>query len=400
MRFWRVIVLGLVLVPGSAVTGQIRSDVPLEQLEQQARRDPNNPESQYQLALGYWSKRRWDDAERTLLDVVSLDPRSAKGHLALAMIPYARRDKLRSEIEYDRVPPELKEVVETSNRRWRLAFMIDPLVTQRIIGAVEPDPTRYFPHTWEAQQLREIAFQWYEDFHQDRYGSAYSRLQRLIREAEWQRGRDKIPLYIRWVRGLSAAHIAMFDSAIADFQVLYNRSIEQEEADSIIQVPLRTNEYRYILGVFHQNAGAIDSALVLLRSAAENDIGLFMAHVRLAELYEAKQMVAEAIAERELAIAANPDDATLYYEAGVTLVRANRLEPALEMMTAARKANPREPWAPFAVGVLQLSMQRFAEARESLEYFLAIAPPYMSVQIERARQELAVLQAQNPAERR
>jgi tetratricopeptide (TPR) repeat protein len=389
--------LALAVGATTGATAQVRVTVPVGQLEQQARRDSNNPETQYQLAMGYWSKRQWDDAERILQTVVSIDPRSAKGHLALAMLPYARRERLRSEVFYNRVPAEFKDAVEASERRWRLAFMIDPMVSQKIIGAVEPDPTRHFPSTWEAQQIRSLIFQWSEDFYDERYGTAYRRLQNLIREAEWARGRDKIPGFIRWARGLSAAHIAMFDSAIADFRVLYQRALEEQDADSIIYVPLRTNEYRYILGVFHLNQGAIDSAIALFRTVAENDIGLFMAHVHLANIYEAKAMLDEAVAERQAAIAANPDDATLYYEAGVTLVRAGQNQEALEMMLAARQANPREPWAPFAVGILELSMRKYVEAEASLEGFLAIAPAYMTTQIERAREELATLKTRTPS---
>jgi tetratricopeptide (TPR) repeat protein len=279
----------------------------------------------------------------------------------------------------------------------RLAFMIDPLVSQQVIGAVTPDPTRYFPPTEEAHEIRQQVFQWHEDFYQDRFGSSYSRVQLLIREAQWTRGRDKIPAYVRWIRGLAAAHIARFDSAIADIGVLYQRAVDHQQSDTIVHIPLRTNEYRYILGVLHRNAGSTDSAVSLFQAAAENDIGLFMAHVRLAEIYESVGDLDAAIRERRLAIASNPDEATLYYEAGVVLMKANLLDEALEMMVTASETNPRDPQSPFAAAVIQLSLGKAAEARESLVHFLRIAPSYLAPQIDRARQQLGALNAQSRA---
>jgi tetratricopeptide (TPR) repeat protein len=394
------VALAALVFCGKPGAGQVKPALPLDVLETQVRSDSNNPEIHYQLGLGYWARRRWDDAERAFQTAVSIHPRSAKAQLGLAMVPYARREQLWGEAIDGRVPANLVATVEASDRRIRLAFMIDPLVSQLLIGAVQLDPTRYFPQTWEAQEFRDLVFKWHEDFYQDRFGSAYSGLQRLIREADWARGRDKIPAYVRWVRGLAAAHVARFDSAIADIRVLYQRAVDQQESDTIVHIPLRTNEYRYILAVLHRDAGAVDSAITLFQQAAENDIGLFMAHVHLAEIYESQGKLEEAIRERQAAIAANPDEASLYYEAGTSLLKVNRLEEALEMMTSARRSNPREPQSPFAAAVIQLSLGHNAEARESLEHFIAIAPTYMSAQVDRARQQLAALTAQDPAPRR
>lgn len=391
------VALALVLPGLSVLHGQMTTVIPLEDAEFRVRTDSNNAELQYQLAMGYWNKRRWDDAERALQASVSIQPRSAKAQLALAMIPFGRRERLGGEVIDGRVPENLKATVEASQSRIRLAFMIDPLVSQQVIGAVTPDPTRYFPHTDAAHEVRQLFFQWHEDFYDERYGSAYSRLQRLVREAQWTRGRDRIPAYVRWARGLAAAHIARFDSAIADIRVLYQRALDHQESDTIIHIPLRTNEYRYILGVLHLNAGSLDSATALFRETAENDMGLFMAHVHLAEVHEALGELEASINERKLAIASNPDESTLYYEAGVALMKSNLLDEALEMMLTSRRMNPRDPQSPFAAAVLQLSLDQTREARESLEHFLRVAPTYLAPQIERARAQLAALDAQTPA---
>src|SRR3989442_810612 len=67
----------------------------LKDLEAAAQRDSNDAFAQYNLALGYWSKKRYDDAERALRTCVQIDPRFAAAWLALGTLPYARRPRLR-----------------------------------------------------------------------------------------------------------------------------------------------------------------------------------------------------------------------------------------------------------------------------------------------------------------
>ena len=51
---------------GRPGAGQVKPALPLDVLETQVQSDSNNPEIHYQLGLGYWARRRWDDAEPDL----------------------------------------------------------------------------------------------------------------------------------------------------------------------------------------------------------------------------------------------------------------------------------------------------------------------------------------------
>ena len=81
----------VLLFPGSPVLdGQIATLIPLDDAEFRVRTDSNNAELQYQLAMGYWNKRRWDDAERALAPQVeraraqlaALDPQAPSARTA------------------------------------------------------------------------------------------------------------------------------------------------------------------------------------------------------------------------------------------------------------------------------------------------------------------------------
>src|SRR5712692_6004192 len=106
--------------------------VSLNELEARARQDSNDAAALYDLGLGYWAKKRYDDAERTLRVSVTIEPRYAPSWLALGILPHARRPKLRREEAQGKVPPEWRAAAEESDRNVRRAFLIDPLVDLQI----------------------------------------------------------------------------------------------------------------------------------------------------------------------------------------------------------------------------------------------------------------------------
>src|SRR5690606_9297519 len=103
---------------------------------------------------------------------------------------------------------------------------------------------------------------------------------------------------------------------------------EKMEEEDLVRIPLRTNEYRYFLATIVEAAERRSEAVALYRTAIEHDLGLYMAHVRLANIHESQRDYAAAIAERRAAINANPDDPTLLTDLGVTLGKAGEVQEA------------------------------------------------------------------------
>lgn len=89
--YW-VLPLGLVLIgagwavrasPWARETGLRGKSLP--ELEEAARRDPQDSLAQYYLAKGYYLSARFGDARRAYQSAVELDPTSARAHLGLAL---------------------------------------------------------------------------------------------------------------------------------------------------------------------------------------------------------------------------------------------------------------------------------------------------------------------------
>lgn len=372
---------------------QFRLPVKVSELEQRAKADSNDPAAHFNVALGYWNAKRWSDVDRSLRTAITLDPRFAPAYMALHYLPYAERSRLWDEVREHRVPDEWKDRMEESAYFFRRAYMIDPLVELRSGDVVQPRSTAYL------QALQDIFGEHVRDYHDGldqyfigEYQKAYDRFARVINTIDGDRHPDRIPSNVLWWHGLASARVEKWPEAIRRFESLMERSLEPTRRDSLVHFPLRTNEFRYILAYLKQRSGQLNEAIDLYRESITNDIGLYMAHVRLAEVYETAQRLSDAITSRRNAVNANPEDASLQLDLGKTLANAGRLDDAATALGDASAANPRDPRAHFYLGLVFEQLGRKDDARNALTRFTTLAPSRYERQVTIAKQHLAALQ--------
>ncbi len=362
---------------------------PLKVLEESAARDSNDAITHYYLALAYWNERRYEDAERSLRLSMFLDPKFAEPHLALAYLPYSRRPKLWK--EWDRVPEEWKAPVEESYREYRRAFLINPFVDLRVIGAVTPRGEALW--RFDYPELYELFQKPYDDIFTGRYTQACRGFEQL--ERRWAVvARGPLPQNVSWFKTLCSARIGKIDQAIEGIDRLLKEQerYERENDKGLVFTELRTNEYRYIKAILLQAQGKREDAIAMFRTVLEQDLGVYMAHVRMAGLYQESKQWAEAIAERQHAVNANPEDPSLLLDLGVTAGLANDLDLAMDALGRAGAANPRLAEVAFWTGMVQIVRGDRVEAKRSLTRFLAIAPSRWQEKIEVAKKRLEELQ--------
>jgi tetratricopeptide (TPR) repeat protein len=383
--------LALCLPAAPLAAQRLKVGVPLKDLQAAAQRDSNDAVAHYNVGLGYWSTRKYAEAEASLRAALDLDPRLAPAHIALAYLPYARRGKLWEEVLLGKVPGEWRQMMEESDRHYRAAFLIDPLVDTRIVAAVTPGKALAFEMLSDYAKAYDLLFRGFDDFNEGKYEMALGRFNNLMRETGWDTHQTDAPNSIFLMRGLALGQLKRWGEARQDFTILLTRAEEKEAGDSLTHIPLRTNEYRYMLAYLSHRASDLGQAMRLYREAAEADIGLYMAHVRLASIHEVQGRVADAIAERRLAINGNPDDATLVRDLGLALGKANRLEEALAPLEEAAERMPRDPLSQFYLGLVHFDLKHHAESRAALERFLALAPSRLEAQVSLAKAKLAEL---------
>ncbi|MGH7538606.1 MAG: tetratricopeptide repeat protein [Gemmatimonadales bacterium] len=399
MRELAVVTVVLAALAGQPASGQrIKLSASLADLEKAARSDSNDAAAHYNVALAYWNAKRWDDADSALHRATRMDPQFAAAFMALAGLPYARRPQLYEEDYENRVPIEWKPEVEESERMYRRAVMIDPLVEARIGYVLLPEETsrRLLVVMVMLQGVDWVGdyFHGIDLYFQGKYEDSYVRFQRVMNAIKAERHGGRVWNTLLYWHGLAAGQTRNFDDAVLDFENLLARYLDTEKSkeDSTLQIPLRTNEFRYILAVMKQRAGKFNEAIALYREALQNDIGLYMAHVRLAQIHEASNMFAQAVAERRAAVSANPEDASLLLDLGKTLARAGRWPDAEQALQDAVSANPRDPRPRYYLGIVHQQQNKMAEARTAFTEFIALAPSRYGPQVADAKQRLNALQ--------
>jgi len=388
----RLLVLFALATGAAPLAAQFRLPVKLEELERRAKVDSNDAAAHFNVALAYWNAKRWADVERSLRLAITIDPRFAPGYMALHYLPYAQRSRLWDEVGERRVPEEWKTRMQESESFFRRAYVIDPLVELRSGDVVQPRSTAYL------QEL-ELVFgahvrDYYDGLDQyflGEYQKAYDRFARVINSIDGDRHPDRIPSNVLWWHGLASARVEKWPEGISDFGMLMDRSLEPTRRDSLVHFPLRTNEFRYVLAYLKQRSGKVNEAIDLYREAITNDIGLYMAHVRLAEMYESAQMLDQAVLSRRNAVNANPEDASLLVDLGKTLATTGRFGDAALPLRQATAMNPRDARAYFYLGLVLEQMGNKDDARAALTSFTSLAPSRYERQIAIARQHLAAL---------
>ena len=346
------------------------------ELEMRAATDSMDPLVHYDLAVGYWFHKRFDEAERSLRRTVEIEPRFAPAYLALGLIPYARRPKLFKEEEKGKVPAEWQAAVEEANRHYERAFLIDPMVDLKIYGLLTPPGEKMFEG---------FAYFWAAD-----YGSAYRWFDEIFKYYKTPKQRATLPSFIYWYHSLAAAHVGQHDVAMAGMQVLLDRSLEREKTDTLVRFSLlQSNHYRYLLATMKQNAGLLKEAAALYEEALAHDLGLYFAHVQLANIHESMRRTGPALLERQRALEALPDDPGLLFELGESQARARRFAAANETLGRAMALNPYNARIPYTLGQVRTAMGDYVGAREAFERFIAIAPSRFGGQVSEVRRLIA-----------
>jgi len=367
----------------------------IAQLETRIRTgDSLDAETQFRLGRYYEFARRYDDEERAFRTAIAADPRYAPAYLWLGDLPYVREPKLIKDEQKNRVPPEWTKALDDAARLRVQALLIDPLVDWRARDEKPipqdmvsvPEYSGYEKETTNYLGWIGIAGLAYE-----RYELSYSAIDLYRTRRFGALPEDSIPAWVFFVHGLAAGHLNAYDKASADFETLMKRATAVERSDSVINFPLNTNDFRYLLAIFKERMRKPADAVQLYQDAINADLGFYMAHVHLAQIYRQYRMWDKAVAEAQAAVDANPEDPSLPLDLGVIDAEAGRGAEAVAALKKAVALDPRCPTAYYRLGVVAQQANQAADARDAFTRFIAIAPHQMATQVADATQRLSTL---------
>ena len=345
---------------GQLVDSDIRVRESLADLQARVARDTNDPVAYFDLGLGYWSKKKYDQADSTLRKAVALDPEMAEAHLAIALVQMPNKSHWQN-LRRAHGDTALAQEVRFRQREYARAFMIDPFLDVQPVGL--------FPKG---------------------YDSAYESLERIrttFRD-RFARPMDSMPPALLWLHSLAAARTNRVRAALQDVMALARIAGRYQQTDSLGEAPLATNQYLFMLAALFQRLGDRENAVSFFQAVLNNDIGNYEAHVQLAKIYEAGTDWSHALQERRAAVGVFPENHRLVLDLGVTEYRAGNLPEAEQTLHDAQADAPRDPDPYYWLGVVQQARGDTASAKHDYGEFLRLAPSRDSTQIAAARRAL------------
>jgi len=357
----------------------------LAELQSRARADSNDPVVHYALAQAYLQAKRDDSARRSLETAILIDREFAPAYLLLGRIEVARLPapvitllRANGQIRFVRlrgpaaVDPGATR--DSSELLFRRAFLLDPL--QEMYPATAED----MPMVW-----RETLGHALREYRRDHYDAAAAIFDTVIIQSD--RRHKPPPPAALWYHALTEIGLQRFDTAIDDMERLLDRAMR----DSTVFADYASRNVRYTLAFLNQRAGRYEEAERLYRQIIEEDLSLDLAHLQLANIYEAQQRWAEAVQERRAALAVATGDPTLLYDLGVTLLDAGQAAEAADTLRRVVALNPRESRASYMLGIATARLGRYQEARDAYGRFLQLAPSRYADMVADAKARLAHL---------
>lgn len=404
--------LALTAVAGIASAQQPRPwhHLDLDSLVQATVADSDDAIVQYHNALAFWDRKKYDEADSLLRRAMTLAPEYADPQLAFSVLPLARGHHYLDDLAHRLSKDSMAAFVHAMNAASRRAFLLDPGVDLSVLAstggrylpeheAVIPIPTKpgqpvafLFGDSWWFAPLKKGARQLVAGQSED----AFKTLDAALHSKEMQQSGAYLGDDFVWWYALAAFHVHHYDRAVSALLTLVQRATDGEADASHWSPPQARPDFQYLLATALYLGNAYDRADTAFRAALDLDLGLYMAHVQLARIAEARGDWPGAAVERQRAIDANPDEGGLYLDLGGTQLHAGRAEAAESAFVEGARLAPSDPRAWYLLGVTAQGNGHPDVAREALGRFLAMAPSRFGDEVADARMRLSHLPAVTP----
>lgn len=386
-----VIVAPIALAVASPARGQ-DSFPTLQTLEARVHAgDSLDAPTLFRLALRYEGAHRFDDEERALRTAIAADPRFAPTYTILGDLPYMRDKKLAKEERNHDVPPAQVPTLDSAVRFRLRAFVINPLSELHLLeGNPLPQGAVILPEYrgYSRQTTNYLGWMGMYAYFAERYDLSYSALDLYWSRRYGTASDDSVPNWVLFFHGLACTQEGIYDKAEHDFQLLVDRNATVETSDTMLRVPLNANGYRYVLAIIKERDNKPADAIQLYQDIVSRDLGFYMAHVHLAQIYRKYKMWDKASVEAQAAVDANPDDATLLVDLAAIDSGAGKLPDAALALKKAITVDPRYPEAYYQLGLVSQALAQPADARDAFTHFIAVAPSRDQLQVADARKRL------------
>jgi Tfp pilus assembly protein PilF len=202
--------------------------------------------------------------------------------------------------------------------------------------------------------------------------------------------RDPSRLDLLLVRAQGFYITRAYDSTVASLTVLID-SLRARDATHLVRAYESKAMFEFMAGIAHERREDIPAARDAYGRALTEDLGMAVAHQRIARIAKSQGDTAQALAEFETAVSLRPQDAVLRFEFGTALLEVGRHAEAEAQLREAARLEPYWPVPQFNLGAALRGQAKIDQAIAAYEAYVALAPGRTRPRIDEARRRIAEL---------
>lgn len=199
---------------------------------------------------------------------------------------------------------------------------------------------------------------------------------------------DSSQMEIHLWRANASYYLGRYDRAVTETQIVID-TLRARDAKYLTRIYESKEMLEYAVGMIHLRARRLDAAREAFGRALTENLAFYMAHARLGEIASGEGRLQAAATEYGLAAELAPDDGTMHYDRGETLVRMGFFDKAEGPLREAIRLEPYWAQPYFQLGLALEGQEKLAEAVTAFEDFLARCPQRLRWEAKEARTRLA-----------
>ena len=354
----------------------------IEELQNAVLADTNDPVAYYNLGLGYTADKQYEEALEYFHKSLEIAPHFSDAYFAIFCVEYAKDKKLYHKALEEEQDPEIKRKIYEIDSYLHFASMYDPFFDWKL-STILLERRPYSDNPFIQMRINRI-YDCLVQFSIGNYEKAVEKSDRLIEETPEFR-----LAYL--IRGIAQAQLQKYEEAIEDFRFLIDK-LEEYNKEKVLPIYLNPAELYYWIGCAHLKQENLDKAEETFKKVILENMGFYMAHYQLSNVYQQKGNYVEALRELDATIIARPDDPIFHYYKGVYLSNLSRDWEAMQEYQRAISINPKFPNPYYHLATVLESVKNDEGAVENYKNFIDRAPKQLNSFIEKAQSRIEELE--------
>lgn len=377
----------IILLAGCPTSPHIVVEESIEDLQKVAEEDPNDFIAYHNLGLAYTAQKQYDQALDAFHKVLELEPHFSDACFSIYCVEYAKDDKLFDESLEEEPTPAMKDKIDEVDSYLKSAVMYDPFFDWKISTILMDNKPSAHGNTYLREFIDAVYDRFLAGFIQFRLGNydrAVKKLDFLI-----EMNPDFTQAYL--IRGFAQLHLGKYNEAIKDFQSVIDE-IEEYNKKKILPVYLNPAELYYLIGHAYFKQGNLDKAEETFKKVIMENMGFYMAHFQLSNIYDQRKSFIGALQEMNAAIIAKPDDPVFRFNKGYYMSRFGQATDAIKEYNEAISINPNYSKSYFNLAIVYEAIGNKEEAVKNYQIFIDKAPKRLNTYIEEAKKRIKALE--------